>query len=154
MVQNGDWIMISVKISISVGELCDRISILIIKKSKMTDPIKLANVTRQLEIAEQELFDFIRTNEISNEIRLELNHDLSRLIGINTKLWEIEDGIRDCERNSNFGNKFIALARGVYHTNDDRHAIKREIDNLFGPGLAEEKEYAKYEKDSFISEHL
>lgn len=146
--------MINVKISVSVGELCDRISILIIKKSKMTDPIKLANVTRQLEIAEQELFDFNKANGISNEIRLEINHDLSRLIGINSKLWEIEDSIRNCERNRNFGDEFIALARAVYHTNDDRHTIKREIDNLFGPGLAEEKEYAKYEKDSFISEYL
>jgi len=143
--------MINVKISISVGELCDRISILIVKKSQIKDPIKLSNIDLQLQLAESELFSFLTVNEISTQIKDSITDNLTTLVRINKKLWDIEDSIRNCERCHNFGSEFINLARMVYHTNDDRHVIKRKIDELIGSGLSEEKEYTSYEKDISIT---
>lgn len=146
--------MATVKISISIGELCDRISILIVKKTNIKDPVKLNNVNLQLETAEQDLVSFFCVNNISKEIKNEIRQGIDVLIGINSHLWKIEDSIRNCEKLNNFGDEFISLARSVYHTNDNRHITKRKIDDLLGSDFAEEKEYINYEKDSIISEHL
>jgi hypothetical protein len=146
--------MATIKISISIGELCDRISILMVKKANIKDRVKLDNVSRQLEIAEQELISFWSVNDIAKEIRSEIRKGIDVLVGINSHLWKVEDLIRNCEKFSNFGDEFISLAREVYRTNDNRHLAKRKIDDLLGSDLAEEKEYTNYEKDSTVGKHL
>lgn len=146
--------MATVKISISIGELCDRISILIVKKANIKDRVKLNNVSNQLDIAERELVSFWHVNSIAGEIRNEIRKGIDVLVGINSHLWKVEDSIRECEKLGDFGSEFIRLAREVYHTNDNRHLAKRNIDDLLGSDLAEEKEYVNYEKDSTVGKHL
>jgi len=149
-----ETIMATVKISISIGELCDRISILIVKQANIKDPVKLNNVNHQLEIAEQDLINFWTVNSISREIRNEVRKGIDVLVDINSHLWKVEDLIRNCEKLLNFGSEFISLAREVYHTNDNRHLAKRKIDDLLGSDLAEEKEYTDYEKDITVGKNL
>ena len=139
--------MATVKISISIGEMCDRISILIVKKTNIKDQVKLNNVSNQLDIAERELVGFFCANHIPTEIKNEIRKGIDVLIGINSHLWKVEDLIRNCEKSNDFGDEFISLAREVYHTNDSRHLAKRNIDDLLGSDFAEEKEYTNYEKN-------
>lgn len=123
-----------IEVPISWGELVDKITILEIKAERIDDPKKLANVTRELWLLNRKL-----SPVATQVLRLKL-----RLKDVNTKLWDIEDEIRDCEREQNFGPRFIELARAVYVTNDQRADVKREINFALSSELVEEKSYRPY----------
>ncbi len=128
----------TVKVDIAPGELIDKITILQIKLERMTDTAKLENVRVELETLAE-----ARDSTLTSSA--ELVDLTNQLKSINEQLWEIEDDIRDCEREKDFGDKFIELARAVYKTNDKRAALKRDINVLLGSKLVEEKSYADYE---------
>ena len=121
---------------ISLGELVDKISILMIKKKNISDSIKLQHVNKELEFLQQTLKNYISEDEI--------NEFLLKLVNINSKLWVIEDDIRECERKKLFDQSFIDLARSVYFTNDERAKVKNEINKNFGSELVEVKSYEEY----------
>ncbi len=121
---------------VSLGELVDKISILHIKNLNIKDSEKLKLVKDELLLLNKTLDDHINRNDIQQH--------LDSLIAINSKLWVIEDDIRDCERNKIFDQKFIDLARSVYFTNDKRSAVKLEINKKFGSQIIEVKSYEKY----------
>ena len=121
---------------ISLGELVDKISILMIKKNNISDSIKLQHVNKELEFLQKTLKKYITEDEI--------NTFLQKLVKINSNLWNIEDDIRECERNKLFDQKFIDLARSVYFTNDERAKIKNYINKKFGSELVEVKSYEEY----------
>ena len=121
---------------ISLGELVDKISILMIKKKNISDSIKLEHVTKELEFLQKTLKKYISEDEI--------NDFLQKLVNINSKLWNIEDEIRECERNKLFDQTFIDIARSVYFTNDERAKVKNDINKTFGSELVEVKSYEEY----------
>ena len=121
---------------VSLGELVDKISILHIKSINIKDNEKLLLVKEELSLLEQTLNHHVKIDAIKPF--------LDSLIDINSKLWVIEDNIRDCERDKNFDQKFIELARSVYFTNDKRSEIKLEINKTFGSKIVEVKSYEKY----------
>ena len=121
---------------ISLGELIDKISILLIKERKITDVKKIDLIHEELTLLKKTL------NEVTKDSAI--NDYLNQLIDINSALWKIEDEIRDCEKNKEFDQKFIDLARSVYITNDKRAEIKLEINNKFGSKIVEVKSYTKY----------
>ena len=121
---------------VSLGELVDKISILHIKNTNIKDNEKLLLVKEELSLLQQILNDHVNNDQIKPF--------LDSLIEINSKLWVIEDDIRDCERDKNFDQKFIDLARSVYFTNDKRSEIKLEINKKFGSKIVEVKSYEKY----------
>ncbi len=121
---------------VSLGELVDKISILHIKNRNIKDNEKLLLVKEELSLLQQILNDHVNNDQIKPF--------LDSLIEINSKLWVIEDDIRDCERDKNFNQKFIDLARSVYFTNDKRSEIKLEINKKFGSKIVEVKSYEKY----------
>lgn len=127
----------SVLVPVSWGEIIDKITILEIKAERLTDAGKLANVTKELN----ELVA-VREREFPNHGALAKL--AAELKAINEKLWVVEDDIRDCERAKDFGAKFVELARAVYFTNDERAAVKRQVNELLGSALVEEKSYAPY----------
>jgi len=124
-------------VEVSVGELLDKISILEIKKEKIKDPEKLNFIANEHSI----LKDQVEKNVKSDDKLDQLFQDLKK---INTKLWVIEDDKRDCEKNKDFGEKFIKLSRDVHFLNDDRAKIKLEINNHTGSKIKEIKEYTSY----------
>ena len=119
---------------ISAGELIDKITILEIKKEKITNKDKIENVSRELISLNESLKKYIPDN---NKI-LTLKNELKK---INLKLWEIEDGKRAAEKNKKFDEKFIELARNVYKFNDERAKIKLAINNALGSNIKEVKSY-------------
>ena len=121
---------------VSLGELVDKISILHIKNINIKDEEKLKLIREELELLNQTLNKHIKNNDIQNY--------LDSLIEINSKLWVIEDDIRDCERNKKFDQTFIDLARSVYFTNDKRSEVKLEINKKFGSKIIEVKSYEEY----------
>jgi len=121
---------------VSLGELVDKISILHIKHINIKDEEKLKLIKEELELLNQTLNKHINNNDIQNY--------LDSLIEINSKLWTIEDDIRDCERNKKFDQTFIELARSVYFTNDKRSEVKLEINKKFGSKIIEVKSYEEY----------
>ena len=121
---------------ISLGELVDKISILIIKQKNITDETKLDHVKKELDFLQKTLMNYVQQEEINNH--------LENLININSKLWNIEDDIRECERKKLFDQTFIDLARGVYFTNDERAKVKNDINKTFGSELVEVKSYEEY----------
>jgi hypothetical protein len=121
---------------ISLGELVDKISILMIKKKNISDSIKLQHVNKELEFLQKTLKKYISEDEI--------NDFLLKLVNINSKLWDIEDDIRECERKKLFDQTFIDLARSVYFTNDERAKVKNDINKNFGSELVEVKSYEEY----------
>ena len=121
---------------ISLGELVDKISILIIKQKNINDKEKLSHVNKELDFLENTLIKFIKNEDIKKY--------LDKLISINSDLWKIEDDIRDCERKKIFDQKFIELARNVYFTNDERSRVKSDINKNFGSELVEVKSYEEY----------
>lgn len=126
------------KIEVSNGELLDKLTILELKIKNIEDTSKLVNVYKEfneLNPLAKELFE-------KNDSDLQ-NHYLA-LAEVNSKLWDIEDDIRECERDKDFGEKFIALARAVYITNDKRCEIKKIINILTGSKFVEEKGYEEY----------
>ena len=125
-----------INIPISLGELIDKISILVIKEKKIKDEKKNNLIREELTLLRKTLNEAISNNAI--------NDCLNQLIEVNSALWKIEDEIRDCEKNKKFDQKFIELARSVYITNDRRAEIKLEINNKFGSKIIEVKSYTKY----------
>ena len=121
---------------ISLGELVDKISILIVKKKNIKNKDKLDQVNKELNYLQETLDNHVT--------KYEIDVFLNTLIDINSKLWVIEDDIRDCERKKQFDQKFIDLARSVYFTNDKRAKIKLDINYKFGSELVEVKSYEKY----------
>ena len=126
-----------IEVPISVGELVDKVTILEIKSEKIADAGKRANIGRELAALAGVLAPLLAETPALAPLKAELR-------SINEALWQIEDDIRDCERQRDFGAPFVALARAVYHTNDRRSATKRKIDALMGSDLVEEKSYAPY----------
>ena len=124
-------------IQISWGELFDKITILQIKLENLKEKNALQNV----KLEHDQLFTIFNQFFLENTIANELINDLKL---INQKLWNIEDLIRDKERNKIFDKKFIELARKVYFTNDERSRIKKNINETFGSEIVEEKSYADY----------
>ena len=121
---------------ISLGELIDKISILVIKEKKIKDEKKNNLIREELTLLRKTLNETANNNSINNY--------LNQLIDVNSALWKIEDEIRDCEKNKKFDQKFIELARSVYITNDKRAEIKLEINKKFGSKIVEVKSYKKY----------
>ena len=121
---------------VSLGELLDKISILIIKEKNIVDDQKQYHFKNELDFLNKTLEDSISRSQVKEYIE--------KLIKINSKLWLIEDDIRDCERKKQFDQKFIDLARAIYITNDRRSEIKLEINKKFGSILVEVKSYEKY----------
>ena len=128
----------SVMVEVSWGELVDKVTILQIKAARIGDAAKLANVRRELEALAK-----ARDEAIARSPRvLELEAELRRQ---NEILWDNEDVLRDLERAKDYGPRFVEAARMAYRTNDRRAAVKREINDVLGSALVEEKSYAKYE---------
>lgn len=125
---------------ISLGELIDKITILEIKAVNIDDAVKLKNVTHELNILNDKVGSLLDTDGQAKLAPLK-----QALKDINQALWIIEDDIRDCELAKDFSDKFIQLARAVYVTNDQRAAVKKEINLAFGSELIEEKSYKKYQ---------
>ena len=124
-------------VEISFGELLDKISILEIKKEKIKDPEKLKFISNEHSILKDQLEKNVKSDDKLNK----LFNDLKE---INAKLWVIEDDKRDCEKNKDFGDKFIKLSRDVHFLNDDRAKIKLEMNNHTGSIIKEIKEYTSY----------
>ena len=126
-----------IKVVLSVGELIDKITILQLKMKFIKNKEQLNNVKYELET----LKPLLKENNLETP---KINKLLTELYEVNLKLWKIEDKIRDKERQSDFSDEFISLARSVYYTNDKRADIKKKINFISGSELIEEKSYAKY----------
>ncbi len=126
-----------INVPISPGELVDKITILEIKKEFITDNNKLKNINHEYDLLMQIYIDNISKTEGIANLKKQLKE-------INLELWEIEDKIRDCEREKSFTDIFIELARSVYFTNDKRSQIKLKINLLLNSKLVEEKSYKDY----------
>jgi Family of unknown function (DUF6165) len=127
-----------VQVPVSVGELLDKLTILAIKLERIADPAKRQNIAREREaleavVAAQGLRGADGVAALERELR-----------AVNEQLWDVEDQIREHERQQRFDDAFIALARAVYRTNDQRAHLKRRINALSGSELMEEKSYAAY----------
>lgn len=120
----------------SWGDLIDKITILEIKVERLPSDTARANAARELELL----------NEIGAPALLNpgVQTLVAQLKSINATLWDIENAIREHERSADFGETFIALARAIYHHNDQRGAIKRQLNLALGSGLIEEKSYSPY----------
>ena len=126
------------KVEVSNGELLDKISILELKLLKIKDKEKLVNIQNEFDELNPLCVVLFET------FGSELQNLYLKLSNINGQLWDIEDWIRDCEREKRFDEEFIQLARSVYVTNDRRSKVKKEINILTGSGLVEEKSYKDY----------
>ena len=129
--------MNKILVEVSVGELLDKVSILEIKKEKIKDSEKLRFINEEYNILKEQL----KTN-VKNDKKL--NKLFQSIKEINSKLWVIEDNKRMCEKNSDFGEKFIKYSRDVHFLNDERAKIKLEINNHTGSKIKEIKEYTSY----------
>jgi hypothetical protein len=126
-----------VETPIAVGELIDKITILEIKSERLGDPAKLQNVRSELELLRERRDSALEASDILSALTEQLK-------AVNIRIWELEDAIRECERRKDFGDGFAKTARAIYHTNDERAALKRKINELTGSEIIEEKSYAKY----------
>ena len=126
-----------ITIEIAPGELIDRLSILEIKLTQITDPAKLANIRYEYDLTLVERQKLLPGQEQLEPLAAELK-------SINQEIWRIEDDIRERERLRDFGAKFVALARSVYQTDDRRAAVKRRINDLLHSAIVEEKSYTAY----------
>ena len=124
-------------VEVSIGELLDKISILEIKQEKIKDPEKLKFINNEHSNLKDQLEKNIKSDD-------KLNNLYQSLKEINAKLWVIEDDKRQCEKDKDFGEKFIKLSRDVHFLNDDRAKIKLEINNHTGSAIEEIKEYTSY----------
>ena len=129
--------MNKILVEVSVGELFDKISILEIKKDKIKDKEKLRYILDEYNLLKEQMVNKVKLNE-------KLNSLFEALKDVNSKLWVIEDDKRLCEKNSNFGEKFIKLSRDIHFLNDKRASIKLEINNQTGSKIKEIKEYTSY----------
>ncbi|HTT98552.1 MAG TPA: DUF6165 family protein [Rhizomicrobium sp.] len=126
--------MRAVTVPVSFGEAADKITILTIKSEWMRDAAQVENVRKELAVLTAAFFATVARTP-------EFDALFDRLTQVNRKLWTIEDAIRLCEKDGNFGKEFVTLARSVYQQNDERARIKREINKLLGSELIEEKSY-------------
>ena len=124
-------------VEVSIGELLDKISILEIKQKKIKDPEKLKFISNEHSILKNQLENNIKPDDKLTKLYQSLKE-------INAKLWDIEDDKRQCEKDKDFGEKFIKLSRDVHFLNDDRAKIKLEINNHTGSTIKEIKEYTSY----------
>ena len=129
--------MNKILVEVSVGELLDKISILEIKKEKIKDPEKLKFINDEYSILKDQLNKNVKSDKI-------LDNLFQSLKDINAKLWVIEDDKRLCEKNTDYGEKFVKLSRDVHFLNDDRAKIKLEINKLTKSKIKEIKEYTNY----------
>ena len=129
--------MNKILVEVSVGELFDKISILEIKKDKIKDEEKLEYIIDEHNLLKEQMVDKVKLND-------KLSGLFDALKDINSKLWVIEDDKRLCEKNSDFGEKFIKLSRDIHFLNDKRASIKLEINNQTGSKIKEIKEYTSY----------
>jgi hypothetical protein len=120
-------------IEVSIGEALDKLSILGIKMEKIKDEAKLDNVAKEYYM----ILDLVEEEMLQDEL-------YDKLKFVNRRLWEIEDEIRVCEKHGDFNLNFIRLARAVYHRNDERADIKRQINLKYNSNLIEEKHYQAY----------
>ena len=127
------------KVEVSNGELLDKLTILELKLTNITDVQKLSNIQKEHD----ELNPL--AGQLFGSYGEELKNLYNQLAEINSKLWTIEDDIRECERNKDFGSDFVSLARAVYFTNDKRSDVKKAINLLTDSGFIEEKSYEDYE---------
>jgi len=124
------------QIEVSIGEIVDKYTILMIKSSKIQDPAKLENINKELIY----LIDVLK-----KEDPLMTDYALTKaLFEVNKELWKVEDDLRDLERVEDFGKEFVTLARNVYKLNDKRANIKKEINMKHGSNFVEEKSYQPY----------
>ena len=124
-------------VEVSIGELLDKITILEIKLEKIKDPEKLKFINNEHSILKTQLEKNVKTDDSLSKLYQSLKE-------VNAKLWVIEDDKRECEKNKDFGKKFIKLSRDVHFLNDDRAKIKLEINNHTGSKIKEIKEYTSY----------
>ena len=129
--------MKEILVPISPGELLDKITILEIKSERIDDPDKVANVRHELGLLSQVWSDSVEEDQTISDLHRQLK-------AINEELWEIEDDIRDEERNDRFDERFIELARAVYVTNDKRAQAKKDVNLDLGSEIVEEKSYKDY----------
>ena len=129
--------MNKILVEVSAGELLDKISILEIKKEKISDLEKLKFINDEYNVLKDQLDNNVKSDD-------KLNQLFHALKNINSKLWVIEDDKRLSEKNSDFGEKFIKLSRDVHFLNDDRAKIKLQINNYTGSKIKEIKEYTNY----------
>jgi hypothetical protein len=123
------------KIEVSNGEIADKLTIIEIKLKHIKDEAKLVNLRNEYAVLDEAVAKIIsKDHEYYKE-----------LLKINQELWDIEDLIRDLERDKDFGEEFVKTARAVYFTNDKRSEVKRKINELTGSNLVEEKSYQKYD---------
>ncbi len=125
------------KVEVSLGEVVDKITILMIKSERIIDPGKVANVRTELSTLRAAWAE-------AGHPSLEALENWDGLCGVNQRLWDVEDDIRDCERQGDFGDEFVRLARSVYRLNDLRAAHKKAINVALGSRLVEEKSYQDY----------
>ncbi|MFV0506374.1 MAG: DUF6165 family protein [Bacteroidales bacterium] len=122
------------KIEVSNGEIVDKLTIIEIKLSEITDKAKLTNLRKEYVVLDKAVATIIsKDNELYKE-----------LLKINKELWDVEDRLRDMERRKDFGEAFVKNARAVYYTNDKRSEVKRKINEITNSDLVEEKSYEKY----------
>lgn len=126
-----------VVIAVAPGELIDKVTILEIKLERIADSSKLANIQREFETLLGDYQALLALNSTLPTLAM-------RLKDVNSRIWEIEDNIRDLERAKDFGPAFVETARSVYRTNDERAAIKRQINDVLGSFIVEEKSYSAY----------
>ena len=129
--------MNKILVEVSVGELLDKLSILEIKKEKIKDPEKIKFILEDYLILKEQLDKNVNPDQKLEKLYQSLKE-------INTKLWAIEDDKRQCEKDKDFGERFIKLSRDVHFFNDNRAQIKLEINNLTGSKIKEIKEYTSY----------
>lgn len=127
----------SIPIQVSHGELIDKITILTIKAARVSDPTKLQNIQSELQLLTLAREVHVPPSAMVEELTCQLR-------SVNELLWEVEDKLRDKERNKIFDAEFIELARDVYRTNDRRAELKRALNDLLGSGIVEEKTYKPY----------
>ena len=129
--------MNKILIEVSVGEILDKISILEIKQGKIKDSEKLEFINNEHSILKNQLDKNVKSDDKLNDLYQSLKE-------INSKLWVIEDDKRQCEKDKDFGEKFVKLSRDVHFLNDERAKIKLEINNHTGSSIKEIKEYTSY----------
>lgn len=129
--------MDNIHVPVSPGEVLDKITILEIKSERMTEPAKLDNVRRELALLRESWVRAVHEDDTVKALHTQLKE-------INEALWEIEDDIRDKERQGEFDERFIELARSVYFTNDRRSKVKKELNEYLGSEIVEEKSYQDY----------
>lgn len=127
----------------SIGDVADRLTILLIKQKHITDTDKQANITKEYDLLDREFRHSLQEASVTKGV--ELLQLMASLQTINQAIWNVEDDIRDHERRKLFDADFIELARNVYIFNDRRAVIKRQINDLFGSTIKEEKSYKEYQ---------